>query len=107
MKYIIAIICSIILPIFSFKEIKPKLCINCRYFITDNDTGEYGKCSLFTRETLKIHDYNFLVNGISKDAEKDYFYCSSARRIDDKCGIEGKFHKRKYSKNEIFKREKM
>ena len=100
MKYILIIFCSIILPIISFKEIRPKLCINCKYFITDNNTGEYGKCSLFPIETFKIHD--FLVNGISKDHEKEYFYCSTARSMNDKCGIEGKFHKRKYIKKRNF-----
>ena len=47
MKNIIIIICSIILPILSLKL---KLCINCKHFMTDHNTGEYGKCSLFLKE---------------------------------------------------------
>ena len=100
MNYLLVIFCSIILPIFSFKEIRPKLCINCRYFITDNDTGEYGKCSLFPKVTVKMYD--FFVNGIRKHEEKEYTYCSTVRSRDDKCGVEGKFHKRKYNKKRNF-----
>ena len=43
MKYIIIIICSIIFPILSLKEIKPKLCINCKYFLTDKKHIKKGK----------------------------------------------------------------
>ena len=32
MKNILIIICSIILPVFSFNEITPKFCINCKFF---------------------------------------------------------------------------
>lgn len=117
MNYIIIIICSIILPIFSLrpfeskskrykagehndcaKPIKPKLCINCKYFITDNHSGEFGKCSLFTRKIFESYNYDFLVNGINKDETKDYLYCSIVRAASDKCGIEGKMHIRKYEK---------
>ena len=54
MNYIIIIICSLILPIISLQKMKPKLCINCKYFITDNDTNQYGKCSLFPKKQGKI-----------------------------------------------------
>ena len=50
MKNILFIICSIILPILSLKQVKPKLCINCKHFINDNDNGKYGKCSLFPKK---------------------------------------------------------
>jgi len=92
MKYIFLIIYSIILPILSLKNIKPKLCINCKYFITDNDTGKYGKCSLFPKKENKI---NFLVNGIS---EEIYNYCSISREYTNMCGEEGKLYKKKYIK---------
>lgn len=52
MKYIFIIMCSIILPIFSLKVTKPKLCINCKYFITDYDNGKYGKYSFFPYRDL-------------------------------------------------------
>lgn len=93
MNFIIIIICSIILPIISVKVIKPKLCINCKYFIQDHDNTEYGKCFLFPRKEGKI---KFLVNGINKEL---YTYCSIARDYNDMCGEEGIMYKKKYIKN--------
>jgi hypothetical protein len=95
MKYILLMICSIILPVFSFKEMKPKLCVNCKYFIPDNNNNKFGKCSLFP--VRKENDY-FLVDGVSEDEIIDYHYCSTARNYDSMCGNEGKLHKRKYNK---------
>lgn len=90
---------SIISPILSFKEIKPKICINCRHFINDDisDSGKFGKCSLFP---LKNDNYNklFLVNGIKEKEIIDYQFCLVARKHDEMCGIKGTMHKRKYNK---------
>jgi hypothetical protein len=91
MNYIILIFYSIILPIISLKPINPKLCINCKYFISDNDNGKDGKCSF-----LPKRDENYLVNGIN---EEDYYYCSTARKYEDMCGEEGKYYKKKYILN--------
>jgi hypothetical protein len=96
MKFTNILFSSIILPISSFKEIKPKLCINCKYFINNHNT-EYGKCSYFPRI---IKDDSFLVNGIVKEINMDYFYCSILRGDENKCGKEGKIYKRKYNKKE-------
>ena len=97
---IILIIFSLILPVISLKQIKPKLCINCKYFIPDNDIGKFGKCSFFpTNENYS----NFLVNGIS---EENYHYCSTSRQIKDMCGEEGKYYKKKIVKNGRFKSDK-
>lgn len=93
MNYIIVIICSLILPIFSLKTVKPNLCINCKYFISDNDTGEFSKCLFFEKKEGKI---DFLVNGIKK--EENYQYCSVSRSLDDMCGEEGKYYKKKITK---------
>ena len=97
MKYIFTILSILFLPILSFKEIKPKLCINCKYFITDNDTGKFGKCSFFPRKENDIYN---LVNGINKDII-DYYYCSTSREQKQMCGPEGKMYKRKYNKKGI------
>lgn len=97
MKYIFTILSILFLPILSFKEMKPKLCINCKYFITDNDTGKFGKCSLFPR---KENDIYKLVNNIDKD-NIAYHYCSVSRGIQDMCGKEGKMYKKKYIKKGI------
>jgi len=94
MKYIFIILSILFLPILSFKEMKPKLCVNCKYFITDNDTGKFGKCSLFPRKENDIYN---LVNGIHKD-NIDYHYCSTSRELEDRCGKGGKLYKRKYTK---------
>ena len=40
------------LPFFSLKNIKPKLCINCKYFIKDNNYDKYGKCIYFQRKKM-------------------------------------------------------
>ena len=97
MNYIILIIFSIILPNISLKHIKPKICINCKYFLPDNDNGKYGKCSLFPK---KDNNLNFLVNGIKNE---DYYYCSIARDTYDMCREEGKYYKRKIVKKENIK----
>lgn len=50
MNYIFLIICSIILPIVSLKITKPKLCINCKYFISDSCDDIFSKCSFFPQQ---------------------------------------------------------
>jgi len=93
---------SIFSPIFSLKEIKPKICINCRHFISDNDVGLFGKCSLFP---LKNEKNGFLINGIQEDEIIDFQYCSVARKQDKMCGKEGNLHKRKYFKSGAYKKK--
>jgi hypothetical protein len=91
MKYIIIIICSIIVPVFSLKEITPKLCVNCKFFTNSfaND-NKYGQCSLFPKKEKKKE---FLATGQIQNVE--YKYCSVARYYDDMCGKEGKLYKNK------------
>ena len=97
MNFIIIIFCSIILPIFSLKQNTVKLCINCKYFITDNDNGKYAKCSLFSKDEGLI---NYLLNGIN---ENEYYYCSIVRGNEKYCGKEGTKYKKKYIKNKNLK----
>jgi hypothetical protein len=97
MFYIILLLSSIILQSqlkhnFGFNQIKPKLCINCKHFIKDDGDGKYGKCSFLTRDESKI---NFLVNGVNQEL---YHYCSTARQLEDMCGKEGKYYKKKIMK---------
>lgn len=70
---------------FSENLIKPKICVNCKFFkkrfIIDN---KYGRCSLFPIEE-KI---DFLVDGVKN---KDYEFCSIVRQY-GKCGEEGKLY---------------
>lgn len=83
MRFIFIIFYSIILPIISLKQNKPKLCIDCK-FITDSRNVIYSKCSLFPSTNSNI---NFLVSGIKNE---DYQYCSIARSNNLMCGEEGK-----------------
>jgi len=94
MKYIVTLLTILFLPILSLKEMKPKLCVKCKYFITDNDTDRFGKCSLFPKKENDIYN---LVNGIHKD-NIEYHYCAVSRSIEDLCGKEGKMYKKKYIK---------
>ena len=84
------------LSILSSKVMKPKLCVNCKYFITDNATGKYGRCSLFPK---KENEINSLVNGIYEYNEVNY--CSTARTSENMCGLEGKMYKKKYTKKSV------
>jgi hypothetical protein len=92
MNYIFLILFSIFLPIISIKHIRPKICINCKFFIPDNGNGEFGKCSLFLKPEGKT---NILVNGITNN---EYYYCSTTREINSMCGEEGKYYKKKIIK---------
>jgi len=99
MKYIIVIICSILLPIFSLKKSIPKLCVNCKFFINDLSSGkEYGKCSLFPTEESST---SFLVTGY-KNID-NYYYCLTARQYESMCGKEGVNYKQKPIKKQSLK----
>ena len=99
MKYFFTLLSLLFLQVLSFNVINPKLCLNCKHFITDNDTGKFGKCSLFTeKETNNVY---MLVNGISENKNIQYYYCATARNCEDMCGKEGKKHKRKYIKKGV------
>jgi len=100
MKNIFIIICSIIIPVFSLKEITPNLCINCKFFMNNFISGNtYGKCSFFPKKETK--DVDYLVTGIKKDAT--YSFCSIARDYDDMCGKEGKKYISKVDNRLFFK----
>jgi hypothetical protein len=99
MKYIFTLLSLLFSQVLSFNVIKPKLCLNCKHFITDNDNGKFGKCSLFIQKE-NIDSY-MLVNGISENKNIEYYYCATARTTEDMCGKEGKMHKRKYIKKVV------
>jgi hypothetical protein len=104
MKYIFTLLSVLFLQVLSFNEIKPKLCVNCKHFITDNVDNKFGKCSLFTKkENLNFYTR---VNGISENTDIEYYYCATARNSEDMCGKEGKMHKRKYIKKGVSLRSK-
>lgn len=96
MIHIFILLTILFLPILSFNEIKQKLCINCKYFITDNDTNKFAKCSLFPKKDE--NDIFMLVNGIREYKNIEYYHCSVLRDTDTMCGKEGKM----YKPNDIF-----
>ena len=94
MKNIFALIVSILIPVLSLNEITPKLCVNCKFFMSNLLSGNsYGKCSLFPKTEIDLD----LVTGIKKYPK--YQFCSIARDYDDMCGKEGK----KYEENECYR----
>jgi len=87
------ILCAIILSPFSCSQIKPKLCIYCKFYKKDFFTSsEFGKCVFLAIE--KENDY-FLVNGNNDNDNTEYYYCSTSRKYDHLCGKEGKFFEKK------------
>lgn len=105
MNYILIIICAIFSQGFSLQQRKPKLCINCKHFIRDNENPEQSHCALFPDENRKeFQEKKFYVTGIKMDEKKnndDYYSCLTARSIERMCGKEGKMYKRKYNKKKM------
>lgn len=87
MKNIIALIVSFLIPVLSLNENTPKLCVNCKFFVSNLLSGNsYGKCSLFPKTEIDLD----LVTGIKKYPK--YQYCSIARDYDSLCGKEGRLY---------------
>ena len=99
MKYIFTLLSLLFSQVLSFNAIKPKLCVNCKHFITDNDTGKFGKCSLFIEK--EKNNFYMLVNGIRENKIIKYHFCAIARDREEMCGKEGKMHKSKYIKKGV------
>ena len=91
MKRILGSICSIT-TVRSLKEITPKLCVNCKFFISLEGRNEYGRCSLFKKQGMDIDS--------GKD---DFLYCLTARSYEDMCGKEGKKYVNKLDNNKSLK----
>ena len=93
MKYTFMTIYPMILMPFSSCHIRPKLCIDCKFYTKHFFTrSEFGKCTLFTRENTTN---SYLVNGNNDNSIEEYHYCSTARKFDDMCGKEGKYYEKK------------
>ena len=94
MKYVFTLLSVFFFPILSFKLNKPKFCVDCKYFITDNDSNKYGKCSLFPKVEKNVYR---LVNG-AENKKVDYNFCYLVRQSDLFCGEKGTMYKKKYVK---------
>lgn len=65
----------------------PKLCIHCKHFMSSVHGNEFGKCRIFPKNDNGDH---YFVTG-KNDVEKDFSYCSTARRYESLCGNNGKY----------------
>lgn len=96
MKYISMSIYPIILSSLSplsANQIRPKLCIDCKFYTKNFFTfSEFGKCSLFPKEQDNSY---FLVNGNNNYNNREYHYCATSRNSERMCGEEGKFYEKK------------
>ena len=94
---VFTLLSMLFVSISSLKEIKPKLCVNCKYFVEDPKFGKFSKfnkCSLFSKDGE--NDVYNLVHGV--EPYNGYFYCATTRSRESMCGQEGKMYKRKYVK---------
>lgn len=98
MKYIFILIHFYIIPTFS-ENIKPNLCVNCKFFRKEYSllsSNKFGKCSAFPEVNKSNNDdEDYLVTGIKYNKPKEYTYCSIARKYDSMCGKEGKYYEEK------------
>ena len=53
---------------------------------------KYGKCTKFPKEN---ENFYYLVNGKAETKFQDYYYCETARSVDDMCGPAGKLFESK------------
>ena len=91
--YLFTILYTCMILLTSSLKIKPKLCVNCKFFVapTNGLKDEFGKCGKFPFENTK-----FLVDGIVR--QDDFYSCSTARSIDRICGKTAKEYKKKYTR---------
>lgn len=90
MNFINLLICCVIIAI---DAVKPKLCVDCKFFTKDFlSDNKYGKCLMFPIED-KTDDY--LVTGIKRKNSTNYRYCSIVRKYNSECGEEGKLYEKK------------
>lgn len=103
MKFFPAILLLVIGFVSSYK--KP-FCKNCKHFIKNDLNDIYSKCSLFENSFYVDKDkFNSLVTGKKYNSDSQFYYCSTARESEEKCGIDGKFFTPKYPLNPLISRE--
>ena len=84
---VLSVLSVLLLEVISINVIKPKLCLNCKYLITEN--GKKGNWSLFRKE--ENNNY-MLVNCISESIENRN--CFTVKKFEDMCDKECEMHKR-------------
>ena len=78
----------------SLRQSKPKICIDCKYFIPCDTNNKYGRCLAFPKIENKKY---ILVVGEEANilSDADYNYCFFARDNDNMCGVDGNNYKKK------------
>jgi hypothetical protein len=85
MKLIVFILSS-----FSLLAIKPKFCVNCKFFKRDLFfSPRYGECLKFPK--YNVLDYS-IVSGKNISGDVSYDYCVIVRNYENMCGKNGKFY---------------
>jgi hypothetical protein len=80
----------LIVPIFSLK------CSNCKHFIEPkSNILLFGKCNLFLK-TKDIYSTNDKKETVKTKTIEDWYYYSTARQYEHRCGVEGKFYEPKF-----------
>jgi len=83
----------ILFSLFHLINSQEKFCINCRHFKGDYlSSNKFGKCKLFPEK--EDNQIEYLVSG---KPHSRYYYCSTARKFDNMCGLEGKYYDKKCS----------
>ena len=72
--------------------IKPKYCINCKHFIENKKYNQFSKCSKFKKFD---NENDYLIAGINPVISEKYYYCTTARNLQDMCGKQGKKYEEK------------
>jgi hypothetical protein len=73
-------------------RIKPKFCVDCKFFKNSIIGNRHGTCSQFSY--IEITNYN-LIDGKIDIPAKHYYFCSTARQYEHLCGEEGKLYEKK------------
>ena len=82
--------------LFQLINAQDKFCVNCRHFKGFIFGDKFGKCKLFPI-IEKVYDHtDYLVTGKRKD-NTHYYYCSTARKFENMCGLEGRYYDKKCS----------
>jgi hypothetical protein len=91
------VILTLFYTFLSCVSLQLKFCVDCKFAINNMDLdNKFMRCLLFPKSDEIINE--ILVTGVIEDtwlSEKDYIFCSTARKFEHRCGKEGKMYKKK------------
>lgn len=85
----------ILIFLFQLINSQEKFCVNCRHFKGNLFSDKFSTCKLFPLIEKEYDEADYLVTG--KQNTKHYYYCTTARKFDTMCGLEGKYYDKKCS----------